>query len=693
MAGTNVTQAIEMILGWYHDIRVDHLENEELLCELSMRAIVIRDDPSFSRRRRSLREHLKLEKAEKRFLEAVVGENKVEEISVCEKKFLEISETVKQHDRTLRAKCKTRFLHYGHRVYQLMKRVDITAEESGFLKCLLVDIVEVLIKEFYGDNLNLVNNQQEIDTEQALLNLFEVNQESLDPSGALISDVRVGNSQYNPPQISSQELAQSQLLISCSPEVKAIIESLQARIKELEIAMGQRATLPTPQSQASVADPSGLFAHPPRTIDSNAITNSDRHKNQHSVGFADLPPTVPSNPYKNVPYFSNAAQSIPQIPTASSSRFTLNPQCTSQPWFNSSVPTNTQESSTTYPNQQNTHSHQPQIPIPYSPYPPHYTLQPPNPSRHTLPVSQWKISKYDGADQGLKLNEFLEIVQTFSLAEHVSEVELFESAVHLFTGPALKWYMTMRSTGRLINWDHLVLELKRTFMHPDLDALIKMKIYQRRQQRNESFHEFYYEMERLFRTMCIQIPEYEKVQILLQNIRIDYRKQLTFLPITDLPTLIAAGQKIDALNFSAYNKVFGIEKSVNAVSQTKPKKNSALSQQNQSNSSPTTHSNPQKSAHQSQAQIQSKNPPQASARNQVQQRNRSTLENLIDSYQPPPDNTCFNCGNYGHSLRECRLPRAVLCENCGFRGYPFNNCPYCTKNAMTANEKRSSLNR
>lgn len=86
MAGTNVTQAIEMILGWYHDIRVDHLENEELLCELSMRAIVIRDDPSFSRRRRSLREHLKLEKAEKRFLEAVVGENKVEEISVCEKK-------------------------------------------------------------------------------------------------------------------------------------------------------------------------------------------------------------------------------------------------------------------------------------------------------------------------------------------------------------------------------------------------------------------------------------------------------------------------------------------------------------------------------------------------------------------------------------------------------------------------------
>lgn len=230
-------------------------------------------------------------------------------------------------------------------------------------------------------------------------------------------------------------------------------------------------------------------------------------------------------------------------------------------------------------------------------------------------------------------------------------------------------------------------------MHPDLDALIKMKIYQRRQQRNESFHEFYYEMERLFRTMCVQIPEHEKVQILLQNIRIDYRKQLTFLPIADLPTLIAAGQKIDSLNFSAYNKVFGVEKSVNAVSQTKPKKSSTESQPHQSTASPPVHPNPQRSSRSSHSPNPPKNLSQAPVRNQPQQRVRSTLEHLINSHQPPPENTCYNCGVYGHSLRECRMPRAVLCENCGFRGYPFNNCPYCTKNAMSASEKRGSLTR
>ncbi|XP_058445188.1 uncharacterized protein LOC131426458 [Malaya genurostris] len=186
-------------------------------------------------------------------------------------------------------------------------------------------------------------------------------------------------------------------------------------------------------------------------------------------------------------------------------------------------------------------------------------------SRHSLPVAKWNMAKYSGDDQGLKLNEFLELVQALAQAEHVGEVQLFESAIHLFTGSALKWYMAQRTTGRLLNWQHLVFELKRTYMHPDLDALIKMKIYQRRQQKQESFHEFYFEIENLFRTMSVQIPDYEKVQILQQNMRVDYKRQMTFIPIVDLETLLAAGQKLDALNFSAYNKVFGTEKNVFVV--------------------------------------------------------------------------------------------------------------------------------
>ena len=326
----------------------------------------------------------------------------------------------------------------------------------------------------------------------------------------------------------------------------------------------------------------------------------------------------------------------------------------------------------------------------------------PNPSpqgsnpRHSLPVSKWPITKYDGEDQGLKLNEFLEIIQAFSMAEHASEVELFESAVHLFRGPALQWYMTMRSTGRLLNWQHLVLELKRSFMHPDLDALIKMKVYQRRPQRNETFLEFYHEMGRLFRKMSLQLPDYEKVQILLQNIRIDYKKQLNFLPITDLVTLVAAGQKVDALNFSAYNKVFGNEKSVSAVENTSSNKKGKRDQQpNTQASPPQQHVRNAYSSNQPQNPSNNNRTPPARAQQQMagpssasRANPQPTLEDLIDSYRPTPPSHCLNCGKYGHRMPTCRVPKGVLCEICGFRDYPTNNCPFCIKNGMAANESR-----
>lgn len=82
-----------------------------------------------------------------------------------------------------------------------------------------------------------------------------------------------------------------------------------------------------------------------------------------------------------------------------------------------------------------------------------------------------------------------------------------------------------------------------------------MKIYQRRQKKNESFHEFFFEMEKLLQTMKSQITDLEKMQIFQHN----YKRQMTFLP--------TAGQKLDALNFSAYNKVFGTAKTVQVVNQ------------------------------------------------------------------------------------------------------------------------------
>lgn len=301
-------------------------------------------------------------------------------------------------------------------------------------------------------------------------------------------------------------------------------------------------------------------------------------------------------------------------------------------------------------------------------------------------------------------------------AEHVSEMELFDSAVHLFTGPALKWYMTMRSTNSLFNWQHLIWELKKAFMHPDLDALIRMKIYNRKQQRNESFREFYHEMEKLFQTMNIQMPEQEKLQILSQNMRIDYKKQINFVSINNISSLLAAGQKMDAIHFSVYNKVFGNEKSVHVVTDTgtKPKTNikehqntppttsnqNSNSNQNRSNSNQSNNrsSNPPPPSNERRPQQSSSTPPQSNQPRASTSSSTSTpfipgtLEHMIINHRPPPRNQCFNCGHFGHQMANCRCPRSVLCEVCGFRGYPTDNCPYCLKNSPPVGQNRRPLN-
>ncbi|XP_055613075.1 uncharacterized protein LOC129759617 [Uranotaenia lowii] len=308
-----------------------------------------------------------------------------------------------------------------------------------------------------------------------------------------------------------------------------------------------------------------------------------------------------------------------------------------------------------------------------------------------IPVSKWNIAKYSGDDQGLKLNEFLEVVHALSMAERVSDQELFESAVHLFSGSALKWYMTQRSMGRLVSWQHLVFELRRTYMHPDLDALIKMKVYQRRQRQQESFHEFYSEVEKLIRTMSVPIPEFEKIQILQQNMRMDYKKFMAFIPILNLESLLSAGQKLDALNFSAYSKVFGSDKVVHVIEDEdleQPRSNKSKKQAPSSDFVVPVQQHPRNNSAGPKANVVPKNQNQfaqnipgpsrqiASKPTAVgepsgsQSQPQLTLEMVVNNHKPPPSNRCYNCNREGHHAAICRQPPIIVCFKCGLRGFP-----------------------
>lgn len=653
-------------------MRVDHLLEDEFLFELDMRQIVIRDDPTFTRRRRSLRESLKVEKEDNVVIAPKLSAERAGEIGLCDQKYREIWDILNGGDNSSKDKCKTRLLHLGHRLFQMMQNCTEDNRLANQLSQLLIKCVLLLRESFYTQpSAPAPGLENDIEPDLPIGDLFV--------TGPTPPPNNSSQLQGNPGEVLNNALVDQNL-----------IHSLLDRIRRLEDETMRERNRREISTQTVMADNQGQINY--STFGTQSVENPTFSTN---VSRPNLNPIIGGNTYTAGPSYATQFTSVnTSQPPLSVPRFSQNPPQPSHLW-SSNVTQNLPPTGNNYPSWNATSRARPvynslnQIPGSNAVG---TSLNPGQSSHRTLPVSRWTLAKYDGEDHGLKLNEFLEVVQALSMAEHVSEAELFESAVHLFKGHALNWYMTMRTTGRLLNWQHLVLELRRTFMHPDLDALIKMKIYQRRQLRNEPFNEYYYEMERLFRTMSNQIPDYEKMQILLQNMRIDYKKQLTFVHITDLATLVAAGQKVDALNFSAYNKVFGTEKQTNAISvgDQNPKVKKSGQQSNQSPdaaSQPNNRSRNKTSNNTQNSPSPSSNP----ARGQPPAATASTLEALIDSHCPPPTNRCFNCGMPGHTVDACRCPRAVLCENCGFRGYPTNNCPYCIKNAMSVGENRGSL--
>ncbi|XP_055588879.1 uncharacterized protein LOC129741197 [Uranotaenia lowii] len=732
MEDLNFNQAIDRLVKWYQVMRVELLEEDELEQELKCRDVIL-SGLDLSRKRKCLRDALKREKESGLKLSALSLRTDPEnERELCLVKFKQIKTLLKSSsaDESQKRICLARLAHVGTRVATLLCSSRGSPNLLTQMQNMFVELVQLL-------------------------------QSAYDPSGIATQEIVV----QNPSQAITEANTNTEVELP-SPSVLGQddldwIHSLQARIVGLEEELakrkeGREVETQTEQEVFNVSNPlerdfrnhSENFSaissfqnnsfpqislnptYPQQNLSYHQITNpypyltaniSQSHSENKLPNIQSHQPTAsnfhlnhPSNPQNLFPTPTNQIPVNPTNPHQSlpNVNFSHNVGQQNHPWSNLGPnPNPSQPPYNALPGQYQGPSGQPQghWGSPYGNPGFSHQFQTPFHSRHTLPVSKWNIAKYSGDDQGLKLNEFLEVVYALSMAERVSDQELFESAVHLFSGSALKWYMTQRSMGRLVSWQHLVFELRRTYMHPDLDALIKMKVYQRRQRQQESFHEFYSEIEKLIRTMSVPIPEFEKIQILQQNMRMDYKKFMAFIPIVNLESLLSAGQKLDALNFSAYSKVFGSDKVVHVIEDedleqsrsTKTKKQTSSSdfvvpvqQHPRGNSAgPKVNVVPKNQKQFAQnlpgpsRQINSK-PTAVGEPSGSQSQPQLTLEMVVNNHKPPPSNRCYNCNREGHHAAICRQPPIIVCFKCGLRGFPTAMCPYCLKNHGTASQNR-----
>lgn len=700
----------------YRGLRVDHLEAGELDYELLLRNIAVADDESRCKRRRRLKQILKEEREGHEFIIHYDLDPEVD-MQLCRKIFTELQNALKSNPVGRVNFCKARLLHLGHRL-AVIKNHSLGEIKSRSIEDF--NRVLELFSEYFWTEDQFFNTEGESGSESE--ELFDEAIGGIPPITNASDSVFTGTI---PKQPELSKFVTKDDFSKAMTDIGSLMKALSNQINGLRDEIRR---VPTPAPRTSLnqtnpflkedLDPSTRSNHIPTSsgalIDFNVIISSAASK---STGCVSQTCPVPICGRSPTDFLGRRSTALPtstvsgSIPYPAPVSNTNESFCRKMDNFSFSP----LEMGYQHPNlnehpplQQGLPVSAPSIAIDGLPTQAAPLIIPPNiqqamppvipPAFHPrkmMPVSQWKVKKYSGTDHGLELNEFLSHVQQIAISERATEVDLFDSAIHLLEGPALSWYTTRRSQQSLRDWAHLMEELKREFRHPDLDSVLRTKIYQTRQQKGESFQQYFLQMSKMFQAMSTPISDPEKVEVLKTNLRYDGRKALVGKRVTTLQDLMFIGKDLDATDFSAFTKVFGAPRketcAINsnsgnlAPTRTFFNKNrqddSVVNQNHQKNNKPKLH-NP-KTENKPSPQI---NPMDKGTRNEVRPTEQKPscsktgfLAKLISEYTPPSEFECYNCGD-DHSLESCPVPRRVFCSRCALKGFTTENCPYCIKN-------------
>lgn len=280
-------------------------------------------------------------------------------------------------------------------------------------------------------------------------------------------------------------------------------------------------------------------------------------------------------------------------------------------------------------------------------YSPSQSAQPPNKNSN---VEKWNI-KFSGDSKKLSLHNFLERVTELRVARHVTEKQLFDSAIDLFEGRALNWFRANK--GRFNNWSEMVDLLRLHFEPPDYKSRLFREILDRTQDPSESIVDYMSCMQALFRRYE-DLPDVAQLDILCRNLSPFYSTQLPV--VTTLEQLEAECLKLETKKYRVDNYVPPsrkrqqlVEPDFAFVEVQNPLGNLANDFNNVSIYNP-------------------------SHTDQVDELN-------VDAVQQQTirrDLVCWNCQKPGHLNRNCPDPRKTHCFRCGTPNVTVRTCGKCS---------------
>lgn len=275
------------------------------------------------------------------------------------------------------------------------------------------------------------------------------------------------------------------------------------------------------------------------------------------------------------------------------------------------------------------------------------------------PMSRWGIV-FRGDGTGLSVSDFFSQIEMKSEGLRMTSEEMMGEFSDILEGPAKIWY---RAYFRYFtNWSELKTAMRREFLPPDYDFLLKRQIEDRVQGRDESFGLFRANMYMLFDALTVPITDSEKLSILLRNMDIFYLEKIN-------PNLIHTVG--DLTNFCTQQEL------TKAII-TRRRGNQLVTVEPAFQSPANIISERRAGRHVN--QVFEMCPDQQKDNRDYVGFGQTPMCELfaLNTTRTPK---CWNCDTIGHTFRDCKLPRQRLfCFACGKVGIIKQNCERCSGN-------------
>ena len=232
---------------------------------------------------------------------------------------------------------------------------------------------------------------------------------------------------------------------------------------------------------------------------------------------------------------------------------------------------------------------------------------------------------------------FLARLEELRIARKISENIIFDGFPDLVEGPALYWYRANKFNFSC--YSELLEGLKSDFDLPDFDFRLLQEIRTRTQAKDESMVVYLSVMLGMMSRLSKQLPEEEKLDLILRNIRPEYSRELALVDVTSIQHLQKIGKRLELAKVK-----------MDSFHEPSFSKNSLVPDFNY------------------------KNPKNISpAPNKVK-----PVSSVSDNETDKPIIKCFRCGKNNHTAPFCRTSRDLVCFKCGTKGVKTPECPTCS---------------